>query len=203
MRRLDFHAQLALAIFGSVAVGRGLAFLLDSMDSPWLQLPRPLFAAITISPYLYFVRNAIKERWIYPPWHWLRLVIFGLCSLPLALLAAWTFLPSPNAECNGGLGHGRFAGRDAVTVGICVPWFHDYEEWVEIYPSRWSWIGNKSGHGRLAAFGPDDFGVQRDPKSLSIAFKSHPLKVEFDGSPSVTVCFADGTRSRVKPAILR
>ena len=96
------------------------------------------------------------------------------------------------------MGKGIFDGKKAIVVGNCQTWFHEAEDYIEIYPEKWNWVGSNEDQQRLAWFGPAAFGVQRDPKTEALLFSSQPKQVMLDGSRMVTVVFANGKSEKTE-----
>jgi hypothetical protein len=181
-----FFLRLLLSVAASLALGFGLVAVIDASPA---QVPRWAVVGVAIVPTLYFLWHAVSKHLITHPG---RLLLSGLI-FPGTLFAAaivWVMGP-PNLECGGILGRGSFDGKSVVAVGPCETWFHEYEEYIEIYPERWNWVGDKQGRKRL---GSVSGSVEGDDGT--VRFSMPPVRVEFDGSRLITVFFADGSKEQ-------
>ena len=201
---LGFYTKLKIFMLMSAALGTAVYAALTYELVPVLRLPPVIFVLVTASPFIVFVIKAVKDGQLSFPLQYLRIIILLFCSL--FFLSVWLVLEllwRPNMECLGRLGAGALNGKKVIVHGICTPFMHEYEEWIEFYPAHAGWIGGREGGSRVASLGPSALGIERELRSDgrlgSHPFPSRPTRVELDGSSFVTVYFADGTMQKVQP----
>ncbi len=184
-----FPAALGASLFLTV-----LFFILEKCATPFGGFPVPILGLIAVFPALYFALQ--RRRWA--PFSVKKLTLAG-SALVLAFLGFVVLLPSPspNGECTHTIGSGTWKGEKAVAV-YCVTWFHEYEEYVEVYPADWYLRPGKFRDNRAAHFGPDAFGAKRDPSSESLRFDPPLDSVEFKGE-ALIVKMRDGSSKVVTP----
>jgi hypothetical protein len=190
-KKVSSFKGFIISIFISFLIG----FLIyDLLYSVGLAMSPFSFVLLISIPFLGWFVISIKLKAIRE-----RIVFLGILFFILFGLKSYSSCPRTE-ECYGCLGEGMYKGKHAIAVGVCQSTFHEYSEWVEIYPIETHWIGSVENRDRIATFGPTGMkGYVSDEKSDSYPFQSLPTQVEFDGTGVINVHFENGTQEKIIP----